>query len=283
MFGRYRLGGLLGRGGMGEVWRAADTSQADREVALKLVNPALCDDPAYTERFTRECELTAGLPYHRNIAPIYHYGEIDGRLYLTMPLVDGTDLATLIARDGQLAPERAVRIVTQVAAALAFAAAHGIVHRDVKPSNILVSSDADDHSHLIDFGVAFALDGTKLTMTSTFIGSPAYMAPERFLGESTQRGDIYALGCVLHEALTGSQAFSVANPFAYMNAHQHDPIPRPTAVRTELPPALDTVIARALAKDPADRYPSATEFARPPDTPSPRAGRAPPSRRRRPR
>ena len=258
-FGRYRLVRLLGRGGMGEVWRAVDTDK-DREVALKVLGSWLAGDPQFAVRFRREAALAARLNAP-NIVPIHDYGEIDGRLFIDMPLVPGTDLGKLLEA-GPLRPERAVAVVVQVARALAVAHEAGLVHRDVKPSNVLISTtaDGDDHAYLIDFGITKALDGTQLSMTHGRFGTPAYMAPECFLGDGDARSDVYALGCVLYETLTGTPPFSAPHPFAYAYLHQNIAAPRPSARQPEMPRALDSVVARALAKSPRARYPRVTEL-----------------------
>ncbi len=258
-FGPYRLLDRLGRGGMGEVWRAVDTRK-DREVALKVLGSWMCGDPQFVARFKREAALAARLNAP-NIVPIHDYGEIDDRLFIDMPLVPGTDLAKLL-QHGALEPERAVAIVAQVARGLAVAHEAGLVHRDVKPSNVLVSTtaDGDDHAYLIDFGITKALDGTRLSMTVGCFGTPAYMAPECFLGDGDARSDIYALGCILYEALTGKAAFKAPHPFAYANLHLTVAPPAPTARKKDVPRALNAVVARALAKSPDARYARATEL-----------------------
>ena len=201
-FGRYRLVELLGRGGMGEVWRAHDTV-TNRTVAIKLLPPHLADDDTFVQRFRREAEAAARLN-NPHIIPIHNYGEIDGRLYVDMRLIEGRDLQAVLA-DGPLEPGRAVRIVEQVAKALHAAHKVGLVHRDVKPSNILV--DEDDFAYLIDFGIARGADETRLTGTGSHDRQLAYMAPERLqAGQVDARSDIYALACVLYECLTGSHA-----------------------------------------------------------------------------
>jgi serine/threonine-protein kinase len=259
-FGPYRLLSLLGRGGMGEVWRAHDTEK-DREVAIKVLGSWLGADHDYATRFRREAALAAKLT-DPHIVPVYDYGQIDDRLYMTMPLITGEDLGKVLARQGPLAPARAVALVEQVADALDVAHAAGLVHRDVKPSNLLVTTRRGrDFTYLIDFGIAHALGNTSLTPTGGAIGTPAYMAPERFQGDGDHRGDIYALGCVLHYALTGQPPFPSTNALVLLNAHQNLPPPRPTDLRADLPGAIDAVIAHAMAKEPARRYGSAGELA----------------------
>lgn len=258
VFGPYRLEALLGRGAMGEVWRAVDTSQADRVVALKMLGAWLGGDPAFADRFRREAALVGRLT-SPNIIPIHRFGEIDGRLYIDMPLVGGTDLAALLEREGPLPPNRAVEILDQVADALDTAHAAGLVHRDVKPSNILVATRRGrDHAYLIDFGIARVLDGTRHSVAGAVIGSLAYMAPERFDGEGDHRADVYALGCVLHEALTGRSAFTASGLPNWWRAHHDGPRPRPSAHDPALPAGLDDVVAAATAPAPERRSRSAS-------------------------
>ncbi|MEU0539369.1 serine/threonine-protein kinase [Nocardia sp. NPDC005978] len=258
-FGPYELRSLLGRGGMGEVYEAYDASK-DRVVALKLLPAELAKDPSYQERFRRESQAAARLA-EPHIIPIHDWGEIDGVLYIDMRLVRGQDLRTLLDDNGPLPPWRAVGFVEQVAAALDAAHYSGLVHRDVKPANVLVT-DAD-FAYLADFGIARTEGDTAITMAGTAVGSYAYMAPERFdTGPVTGRADIYSLGCVLHECLTGNKPFPAHNVSALIRAHLSEPPPRPSAQRGGIPDALDTVVARALAKDPGDRFLTAGEFAR---------------------
>ncbi|GAA3221051.1 hypothetical protein GCM10017691_05770 [Pseudonocardia petroleophila] len=268
-FGPYRLESLIGRGGMGEVFRAHDTVR-NRTVALKRLPASLAGDTGFQERFRREAQLVARLR-DGHVIPIHDFGEIDGQLFIDMRLVDGADLRTVLDWIGPMPPERAVRIAGQVARALDAAHADGLVHRDVKPSNILLSgatrdpgADVDDYAYLVDFGiVASAGDvaGGRLTATGAAIGTVEYMSPERFLnGTGDRRIDVYALGCVLHEMLTGARPFSGTGP-QQMWAHVNTPPPRPSLLRPGLPAALDDVIAAALAKDPDDRIPTAGELA----------------------
>ena len=199
LFGRYRLMELLGKGGMGEVWRAHDTV-TDRIVALKVLPAHLAQDEMFQQRFRREALVAARLN-EPHVVPIHNFGEIDGRLYVDMRLIEGRDLQGLLGA-GPLAPARAVTIVEQVAMALHAAHKVGLVHRDIKPSNILVGED--DFAYLIDFGIARDADQTGLTSTGAMIGTWHYMAPERFRAAPIDpRADIYALACVLYECLTG--------------------------------------------------------------------------------
>lgn len=258
-FGPYRIEGLLGRGGMGEVHRAYDTAH-DRVVALKLLSDPFVADEAFRARFRRESQIVARLR-EPHVIPIHAYGEIDGRLYLDMRLVEGRDLKELLA-DGPLEPARAAGIVAQVAGALDAAHADGLVHRDVKPSNVLVTSA--DFVYLVDFGIARSMtaEGTSITGTGNVIGTLDYMAPERF-GDAPITGlvDVYALACVFFECLTGRRPFLAEGAAAQMGAHLTAPPPVLSQARPGLPPALDAVVARGMAKNPADRYPTAGAFA----------------------
>ena len=256
-FGRYRLVELLGRGGMGEVWKAFDTAM-NRVVALKVLPPNLADDAQYQARFRREAHAAASLD-EPHIVPIHDFGEIDGRLYVTMRLIAGKTINELLV-DGPLAPQRAVSIVEQIAAALGAAHRVGLVHRDVKPSNILVTED--DFAYLIDFGIARAAEATKLTSTGATIGTLAYMAPERFTTDRDDaRADIYALTCVLHECLTGSQPFPGDSLERQITSHLTLPPPRPSTMQPGVSPLMDHIIATGMAKNPDQRYPTTRDLA----------------------
>ena len=257
-FGRYRLLTLLGRGGMGEVWRAYDTD-TDRIVAVKVLPANLANDPQFEQRFRREAFAAAGLA-NPHVVPIHIFGEIDGRLYVDMRLIDGRDLQGILAH-GPLEPARAVDIIDQVASALQAAHRIGLVHRDVKPSNILV--DEEDFAYLIDFGIARAAGETGLTGTGNVIGTWAYLAPERLTsGQTDHRADIYALTCVLHECLTGSQPFPGTSVEQQITAHLTLPPPRPSALQHTVPTAMDPVIAKGMAKNPDERFPTAKELSK---------------------
>ncbi|OBF89706.1 hypothetical protein A5791_16740 [Mycobacterium sp. 852002-51163_SCH5372311] len=257
-FGRYRLLDLLGRGGMGEVWRAFDTV-TERVVALKVLPTEFADDAVFQERFRREAKSAAGLD-EPHVVPIYDFGEIDGRLFVTMRLIKGRDLQGIL-NEGPMDPGRAVRIIDQVASALHAAHQVNLVHRDVKPSNILVCED--DFAYLIDFGIARAAGQSSLTGTANVIGTWAYLAPERITADQTDaRADIYALACVLYECLTGSQPFPGNSLEQQMGGHLSLPPPRPSERRPDIPAQLDAVIAKGMAKRPDDRYSTTRELAR---------------------
>ncbi|MGO9156234.1 protein kinase domain-containing protein [Mycobacterium sp.] len=251
-FGRYQLLGMLGRGGMGQVFRAHDTA-TDRIVALKLLPPHLAEDSDFQERFRREARTAAGLN-DPHVVPIHGFGEIDGRLYVDMRLIEGRDLrAYMTANGGRLSPPDAVAVIEQVAAALESAHQAGLVHRDVKPSNILVAN-ARNFVYLIDFGIARATADTSLTQTGHTMGTLAYMAPERFRGTTDPRADVYSLACVLHECLTGRRPYPGDSFEEQLSGHLNTPPPQPSAMAPDIPPAFDAVIARGMAKNPDERY-----------------------------
>ncbi|WP_029114306.1 serine/threonine-protein kinase [Mycobacterium sp. URHB0044] len=256
-FGRYQLIELLGRGGMGEVWRAHDTS-IGRTVALKMLLPHFSQDPEFEQRFRREARAAARLD-DPHVVPIYDVGEIDGRLFVTMQLIDGQELQTVLDA-GALDVERAVHVIEQIASALHSAHRVGLVHRDVKPSNILLA--ANDFAYLIDFGIARAAGDTALTSASTTIGTWAYMAPERFnAGEIQPSSDVYALACVLYQCLTGELPFPGSTFEQVAVGHMVTPPPKPSEENAAVPTAMDEVIATGLAKKPSERYPSTVELA----------------------
>lgn len=255
-FGQYRLIELLGRGGMGEVWRAYDTV-TDRIVALKVLPANFAENAMFQQRFRREAHAAAQLS-EPHVVPIHTYGEIDGRLFVDMRLIEGRDLQTVLA-DGPLSPERAVRIIEQVAHAVHAAHKVGLVHRDIKPSNILLNEN--DFAYLIDFGIARAAGETGLTATGAVIGTLRYMAPERFTsGDADARSDIYALACVLYECLTGSGPFPGDSLEQQLAGHLTTPPPRPST--TGAPARFDAVIATGMAKNPEQRYVTTVELAR---------------------
>jgi tRNA A-37 threonylcarbamoyl transferase component Bud32 len=259
---------------MGRVLRAHD-AEHERDVALKVLHPQWAQDESYRGRFRREAQIAARLN-EPHVIPIHRYGEIDGQLFLDMRLVEGEDLDSLLRRGGPMDPARAVDLVGQVARALDAAHAGGLVHRDVKPSNVLLVRRADgadlvtsaageDFAYLADFGIARVADegtGPALTASGTAVGSTEYMAPERFGPHPPDaRSDVYSLACVLFELLTGRRPFPVGEPLAAMYAHLHEePVP-PSRLVPTLPVALDGVVLRGLAKDPAQRWQTAGQLA----------------------
>jgi serine/threonine-protein kinase len=262
-FAGYRIIAQAGRGGMGVVYRAED-ARLGRAVAVKLLAPELAVDPLYRERFVRESRLAAMID-HPNILPVYEAGESGGLLYIAMRWVEGSDLATLIVREGPLAPERAVTLLAQVASALDAAHERGLVHRDLKPANILVTTSGGrgqaEHAYLTDFGVAKERSGPGLTRTSAFIGSPHYAAPEQFEGKELDgRADQYALAGVLVDCLTGEPPFVRSMDVGVMYAHLHDPPPRLAERQPGLPTSLDAVVARGMAKKRDERYENCSSF-----------------------
>ncbi len=256
-FGRYRLLGLLGRGGMGEVWRAFDTA-TDRVVAVKLLPVQLANDEVFQRRFRQEAKAAAGLN-EPHVVPIHDYGEIEGRLYVNMRLIEGIDLQRLLY-GGPLEPVRAVRIIEQIASALRAAHEIGLVHRDVKPSNILIADD--DFAYLIDFGIARAAGRAGLTSTGAVVGTWWYMAPERLSGAPADaRSDVYALACVLYECLTAQSPYPGDSLEEQITGHLTVDPPKPSAINQAIPASFDEVIARGMAKDPEQRYQTARELA----------------------
>ncbi|MFI9406687.1 protein kinase [Nocardia sp. NPDC052316] len=256
-FGHYRLDRLLGSGGTGQVWLAHDSS-ADRAVALKVLSASVAADPKYRQRFTREARLAAQVR-GPHLAAIHSFGELDGQLYLDMEYIEGTDLATVLRCEGPMAPARAVRIVVQVAEALDAAHRAGLVHRDVKPSNIML--DPAGVAHLIDFGTAYRVDQPAITTSSNVVGTLAYMAPERFSGAGDARSDQYSLACVLYECLTARRPFGNADAAQSLMAHLMTDPPLAADFNHAVPAGLDAVIARGMAKVPEQRCASAGELA----------------------
>jgi serine/threonine protein kinase len=260
-FAGHRIEATAGRGGMGIVYRAVDL-RLKRRVAMKVIAPELAQDAEFRERFERESQLAAGLD-HTNVIPIHGAGEQDGVLFITMRYVEGTDLAALLAREGRLQPERAATIISGVAGALDAAHKGGLIHRDVKPANILIEQHEDhEHVYLTDFGLTKQVGASGPTRTGFAVGTFDYMAPEQFLAQPVDpRSDVYALGCVLFETITGRVPFPRPGDAARMYAHIQENPPPPSSVTPGLPSAFDDVVATALAKDPDERYGSAGEVA----------------------
>jgi serine/threonine-protein kinase len=261
-FAGHRIEGVLGRGGMGVVYRAVDL-RLERLVALKLITPALSADEDFRRRFQRESQLAASVR-QQNVVTIYQAGEAEGLLFVTMELVQGKDLRAVLTERGRLDLPTATAIVSQIAVALDAAHASGLVHRDVKPGNVLIGAAPPLHVYLTDFGLTKRTSSQSgITKTGLFVGTIDYAAPEQIKGWPVDaRADVYALGCVLFEMVAGQPPFKRENEYATMYAHTSEPPPALTSVAPGAPPALDGVIARALAKEPGDRFPSAGDFAR---------------------
>ena len=252
----YRLLERIGHGGTSVVY-LAEHERLGRRAALKLLSPGFGESD-FSDRFVRESQLAARLD-HPAIVPVYDAGEADGVLYIAMALVDGADLRAVLREDGPLQPRRALRILAQVASALDAAHARGLVHRDVKPANILVGES--DRAYLSDFGAVKELAGAGTTRTGAFLGTIEYSAPEQIEGRGLDgRTDVYALGCVLYECLTGTPPFHRESEVAILNAHLHAPPPPLRDARPELPEALERVVARALSKAAVDRQASCGEL-----------------------
>src|SRR5438876_3144444 len=252
----YRIVELLGRGGMSVVYRAEHV-RLGRPAALKLLAATLGQGD-HRERYLRESKLAASLD-HPSIVPIYDAGEEDGLLYIAMAYVEGSDLKTLLVREGKLPLRRTLRIVGQIASALDAAHARGLVHRDVKPANILIGPD--DRAYLSDFGVVKELAAAGTTRTGSFVGTIEYCAPEQIEGKDVDaRADVYALACVLYECVVGTSPFHRSSDVAVLNAHLHASPPKLSKAAPDLPPALEPLLAKALSKSPLDRYASCGEL-----------------------
>jgi serine/threonine protein kinase len=258
-FGGYRIESLLGQGGMGTVFLATHERLA-RKVALKVIASNLALDEDFRGRFLRESQLAASLD-HPNVIPIYDADEVNGVLCLAMRYVSGPSLQTLIRERGSLPPGETLRIAEQIGGALDAAHRAGLVHRDVKPANILVA-EPGDHAYLCDFGLAKLTSSKGTTQTGSFLGTVAYCAPEQIQGRPLDgRADIYSLGCVLFHCLTGEAPFARDTDFAVLQAHLVEPPPVLSNVRSDLPRALDGIITTAMAKEPGGRYATAGELA----------------------
>ncbi len=264
IFAGYRIEGVLGRGGMGVVYRA-EQPELGRKVAIKVIAPALASDPDYLERFRRESRLAASIE-HPNAIPIYEAGVADDDMpYLVMRYVEGEDLSSLLRRQGRLDSRRAAAIVDQIAGALDEAHARGLVHRDVKPANVIVESRRGaEHAYLTDFGLTREMEASRgVTATGRWVGTIDYASPEQIQGKPVDaRCDVYALGCVLFTTLTGRLPFEREEDVAKLYAHVSEPPPAPSSLVEGLPKDVDQVITRAMAKDPDFRFPSAGDFGR---------------------
>ena len=256
--GRYRLIELLGQGGMATIYRAADTGLG-RDVALKLLRPEYLRDPDFSSRFRQEAQAAASLS-HPNVVTVYDYGEDPSGPFIVMELVDGEDLATILRRSGSLPPRQAARIAAGVGRALGAAHASGIVHRDVKPGNVLIGRDG--RVKVVDFGIARAVAEAQVTLPGTTLGSVHYFSPEQARGDATTAAsDIYSLGIVLFEMLTGGRPWEGDSAAGVALARLSGPIPDPATARPSVPGELAAITRRALARDPAERFPSASAMA----------------------
>ena len=264
IFAGYRIEGVLGRGGMGVVY-LAEQPELGRRVAIKVIAPALASDPDYLERFKRESRLAAAIE-HPNAIPIYEAGVADEDMpYLVMRYVEGEDLSSLLRREGRLDRRRAAAIVDQIAGALDEAHARGLVHRDVKPANVIVESRrGTEHAYLTDFGLTREVDASGgPTATGRWVGTIDYASPEQIKGKPVDaRCDVYALGCLLYTTLTGHLPFEREEDVAKLYAHVSEPPPAPSELADEVTDELDVVVERAMAKEPDDRYPSAGDLGR---------------------
>src|SRR5207253_5631826 len=257
---RYELEELVGSGGMSSVYRAHDRV-LDRRVALKVLHQRLTSEAEYVERFRREARMVAGL-LHQNIVTVIDRGEDNGCPFIVFELVAGENLKQLVNREGPLPVERALEFGVQIARGLAFAHANGYGHRDVKPQNVLLNGDGE--AKVTDFGIARSLDVKHgVTQTGTVLGTSDYIAPEQAQGQQVdEHTDVYSLGVVLYELLTGETPFTGENFVAVAMRHINEPVPSVLAKRGDVSPRVDAAIQRAMAKDPADRFPTMADFCR---------------------
>ena len=255
---RYLTEQQIGIGGMGTVFSAED-QRLSRNVAIKLLKEELSADPKFVERFRREARAAAALA-HPNIANVFDYGEDDGRYFIVMELVEGRDLARLMREDGPLDSQRALLFTEQIARALGHAHSAGLIHRDVKPANVIVTED--DRVKVTDFGIARAIGDSTLTATGTIMGTAQYISPEQASGESLgPPSDVYALGIVLYEMVTGTVPFTGDSPVSLALRHLREEVPKPSELDPALPREIDELVATATAKQPDDRYRDGNAFA----------------------
>jgi eukaryotic-like serine/threonine-protein kinase len=258
LLGRYRLEERLASGGMGAVWAATD-ERLGRRVAIKMLKDQLAEDPRFVERFRREARAVAALS-HPHIANVYDYGEDGGNHFIVMELAEGRDLARILASEGPIDPSRTGSIGARICDALASAHRAGVVHRDIKPANVIIG--AGDRVKVTDFGIARAAGDSTLTATGAMIGTAGYISPEQASGTPVgPLSDIYSLGIVLYEMLTGAPPFVGDSPLSIAMQHVQSEIPSPSRVNPEVPADLDEIVARATAKEPEDRFPSADDIA----------------------
>src|SRR3954467_10987394 len=259
--GGYRIVNLLGQGGMGVVY-LADNVRTGQRVALKLLTPDLARSSGFRERFVREANYASSMR-HPNVIEVFDAGEQEDVLFIAMQYVEGEDLKALLVREGRLDARRAVGILGQVASALDAAHSTGLMHRDIKPGNVMIGAGQPEHCYLTDFGLSKnpSADSIALTAQGEFVGTIDYTAPELVLGkDADSRLDVYSLGCLFYECLAGQPPFPRERDVEVLYAHIQDPPPRVSAVRPDLSPALDDVIVKAMAKKPEDRFPSSSAF-----------------------
>lgn len=255
--GPFEIVEEIGRGGMGVIYRAVQYP-LQREVALKVMSPLLGHDPEFVQRFIREAQIAARLS-HPNIVYVYDQGQIDGYLYIVMEYVNGLDLGAVLEQRGSLPVSETLALVQQICQALAYAHQEGVVHRDIKPSNVIL--DRQRRVKITDFGLAKALAFPSVTSTGEILGSPEYLSPEQYRGEAVDaRVDVYALGLVLYQMITGRPAFQAADPASLMFRILNDPPPAPHTLAPHIPPGLESIILRCLAKEPHQRYADAAQL-----------------------
>src|SRR5689334_2608176 len=260
---RYEIGGVLGRGGMAEVHRGRDL-RLGREVAVKVLRSDLARDPSFQVRFRREAQAAASLN-HPAIVAVYDTGEdrttTGATPYIVMEYVEGETLRDVIRREGHLSPERAMSLAADICGALDFSHRNGIVHRDVKPGNVMITPQGT--VKVMDFGIARAVSDSAATMTSTaaVIGTAQYLSPEQARGDSVDaRSDVYSMGCLLYELVTGAPPFMGDSPVAVAYQHVREDPRLPSSINPEVPPELDAILLKAMSKNPANRYQSAADM-----------------------
>ena len=258
ILGRYSLGEPIGSGGMGTVYEGYD-QVLGRPVAIKSLHEQFSADTAVLERFKREAKIAAPLS-HRGIAQVYDFAVENGSSYIVMELLDGKDLHHLLAEQGALPPEQAIALVAEAADAVSHAHAAGVVHRDLKPGNIFLTTDG--HVKVTDFGIAWSSAHAHMTGTKEMIGTPLYLSPQQVSGErATASSDIYALGCVLFQLVTGTPPYEGDTPVAIALAHRHQSVPSASSIAPQVSAGLDAVISKAMQKDPSARFATASEMA----------------------
>ena len=256
-FGKYEIIELIGKGGMAEVYKAKD-KELGRYVALKILPPHFASDEEFVNRFVREAKSSAKLN-HSNIVTIYDAGKHEDTYYIAMEYLEGETLKEIISRQGALPIDKSINIATQVADGLNYAHSQKIIHRDIKPGNIVTCEDG--RAVITDFGIAKALEGTRLTQTGTMIGTPEYMSPEQATGEIVDaRSDIYSLGIVLYEMVTGDVPFKAETPTGVIYKHVHEPPSPPHSINVQIPQYLEATILKAMEKYKGSRFQSAGEF-----------------------